>query len=181
MFGLDASQTPTLRGLGGNIPLCRPPDPVHLPVPTKFCLGLPKAPPRWARNAQPEWRLVLETRAPAPSTTQRNNDCRGGRLAHFADGDLLLSKIPCVAASTASPRMVALGLFFTSARNLKLSPNAKNSPKLSQRRWFSSTNCCTCFGADPPAPVSKAHHHSLISRSRAFLQIPIHGGKRSVR
>ena len=32
--------------------------------------------------------------------------------------------------------------------------SARNSPSESQRRWFSFTNCCTCLGAEPPAPVS---------------------------
>jgi len=31
-----------------------------------------------------------------------------------------------------------------------------HSPSESQRRWFSFRNCETCFGADPPAPVSKS-------------------------
>ncbi|CSB16199.1 Uncharacterised protein [Vibrio cholerae] len=32
--------------------------------------------------------------------------------------------------------------------------SAKNSPSESQRKWFSFCTCCTCFGAEPPAPVS---------------------------
>jgi len=32
---------------------------------------------------------------------------------------------------------------------------ARNSPSESQRRYPSCKNCWTCFGAEPPAPVSK--------------------------
>ena len=30
------------------------------------------------------------------------------------------------------------------------------APSESQRKWFSFSNCWTCFGAEPPAPVSKS-------------------------
>ena len=48
----------------------------------------------------------------------------------------------------------AFGLLYFSPKCSSDTANAKNSPKESQRKWFSSKNCSTCFGAEPPAPVS---------------------------
>ena len=59
-----------------------------------------------------------------------------------------------VAASSVLARIVALLLPVFSPRSSRLTASAMNSPSESQRRWFSSTSCCTCLGAEPPAPVS---------------------------
>ena len=53
-------------------------------------------------------------------------------------------------------RTFARGLSVLSARNSSDTASARNSPSESQRRWFSLTSCCTCLGAEPPAPVSNS-------------------------
>ena len=64
------------------------------------------------------------------------------------------SRSRSVAASKASASTAAFGVppVFEMCRSD--SANARNSPKESHRRWFSACTCCTCFGAEPPAPVS---------------------------
>src|SRR5699024_162056 len=64
-----------------------------------------------------------------------------------------LRNVP-VARSRVSANTCARALSVAPARCSKLEASAKNSPRESQRKWFSSTSCCTCLGAEPPAPVS---------------------------
>ena len=66
-----------------------------------------------------------------------------------------------VARSSVSPRIFARGLPVLSASISSDTASARNSPRESQRRWFSLTNCWTCFGADPPAPVSNSPPPSI--------------------
>ncbi len=51
-----------------------------------------------------------------------------------------------MARSSVSARICARALPVVCARCSKLTASARNSPRLSQRRWFSLTSCCTCFG-----------------------------------
>ena len=75
-------------------------------------------------------------------------------LPTFLEGDLSFSKNLSVASSKVSLKIKALGLFLEVPKCSRETAKAKNSPKESQRKWFSSKNCCTCLGAEPPAPVS---------------------------
>ena len=54
------------------------------------------------------------------------------------------------------PSTARAGCRSCSASNSSDTASARNSPSESQRRWFSCTNCCTCLGAEPPAPVSNS-------------------------
>ena len=72
----------------------------------------------------------------------------------FLEGDLSFSKNLSVASSKVSAKTNAFSLLFVFPKCSKETAKAKNSPKESQRKWFSSKNCWTCFGAEPPAPVS---------------------------
>ena len=53
-------------------------------------------------------------------------------------------------------KILIFGLRVLSARSSSDTASARYSPSESQRRWPSSANCCTCFGAEPPAPVSNS-------------------------
>ena len=75
------------------------------------------------------------------------------QLADLARGGLARSPAACRsprrALGRAAPRA---GCRSSSARNSSDTASARNSPSESQRRWFSLTSCCTCLGAEPPAP-----------------------------
>ena len=62
---------------------------------------------------------------------------------------------------------------FFSARSSKEQVSAKYSPKESQRKWASFSNCCTCFGAEPPAPVSYMPPPASIGTTESiFAEVP---------
>ena len=79
-------------------------------------------------------------------------------VQQFVEEDYLrwdsLGEFLALAASSVFASTFALALPVLMPRSSRLTASARNSPSESQRRWFSSTSCCTCFGAEPPAPVS---------------------------
>ena len=66
--------------------------------------------------------------------------------------DVVVARCGAVGARLACMILVSLVLAPISSSE---TPRARYSPSESQRRWFSFWNCCTCLGAEPPAPVSK--------------------------
>jgi len=60
---------------------------------------------------------------------------------------------------------------------------AMYSPSESQRRWFSSWSCCTCLGAEPPAPVSNMAPPAISGTIDSILALVPSSmiGNRSVR
>ena len=75
----------------------------------------------------------------------------------FLEGDLFVSKNLSVASSKVSASTRALELFVVLPTCSKETAKAKNSPRESQRKWFSSINCSTCLGADPRFPLKNFH------------------------
>ena len=103
------------------------------------------------RRSPPAQGRPTARRALGPSRAPGRSGCRGCR-----------SRSPC-GWVTCSPRGTcrwpgracrpgsARACWRWSRRVLEGSAaSAKNSPRLSHRRWFSFTSCCTCFGAEPP-------------------------------
>ena len=78
---------------------------------------------------------------------------------------------------------LAFALFVFSAKSSSETAMARNSPRESQRKCPSSTNCWMCLGADPPAPVSKSPPPaSRGTMDSIFALVPSSRiGKRSVR
>src|SRR5699024_7301053 len=99
------------------------------------------------------------------------------------EGFFLFSKNLSVALSKALDRVKAAGLSYFLAKCSKETESAKNSPKESQRKWFSLTNCCTCLGADPPAPVSNKPPPFIKGTIESILALVPNSkiGNRSVR
>ncbi|MNT77174.1 hypothetical protein D3C72_2162570 [compost metagenome] len=99
------------------------------------------------------------------------------------DGDLLLSSSLPVAASRVLPSSLALALPVLMPVSSRDTARARNSPSESQRRKFSSTSCCTCFGAEPPAPVSYMPPPAISGTMESILaEVPSSMiGNRSVR
>ena len=98
-------------------------------------------------------------------------------------GDLFCRRYWVVASSRAAPSMRAPALSNFSPRWSRETARARNSPRLSQRRWFSASNCWTCLGALPPAPVSKSPPPFISVTMESILAlVPTSKmGKRSVR
>ncbi len=99
------------------------------------------------------------------------------------DGDFLLSKNLSVASSKVSESTRAFELLFVSPKCSNETARAKNSPNESQRKWFSATNCCTCLGAEPPAPVSNKPPPFINGTIESILALVPNSkiGKRSVK
>ena len=88
-----------------------------------------------------------------------------------------------MAWSSVSASSAARGFFEELPMCSNAAARAENSPSESQRRYPSFTNCCTCLGAEPPAPVSKRPPPARSGTIDSILaEVPISRiGNRSVR
>src|SRR5471032_1596166 len=105
------------------------------------------------------------------------------QLPVLGDGFLLFSSSCPVAASSVFARTLARALPVLIPKSSSDTASARNSPSESQRKWFSSTSCLTCFGAEPPAPVSYMPPPAINGTMESILALVPSSmiGNRSVR